>query len=370
MSTLTMSTHTESDPQVSTEAPSIGAGGAAEMYVLTKGPIPSNRNSDGAAFRCEEPAEPICIGAGSFAEIYVISGGPIAYKQMFGSDGAALRFEYDALSVIYQRCHDSQSFFAIPRPFAFNDPSGLIAFHTTSPIPLHRRPRPVRPIVNQALLSIFRSPVYAMDRVQALPPRASAKLTALYFPRTVETGPLLCRLYFGKTFTGARIPSFYNTQNFPLDEGRYNTLASLFPRLPSVTEVVQGMAEMLARLHYRASMDARDVEFVLGGDGGSGFTFFVIDFNQVRYWPKTLERIDELVSAFFANDPYYPRPRPSDPLYVAFKEAYLAECTDDVADIGQAFIAAIEAEQVGRDVRSATSASSSTPPLDTVEGGM
>ncbi len=35
---------------------------------------------------------------------------------------------------------------------------------------------------------------------------------------------------------------------------------------------------------------------------------------QVRYWPKTVESIDALVSAFFANDPYYPRPRPSNRL--------------------------------------------------------
>ncbi|KAF8869604.1 hypothetical protein CPB85DRAFT_1357638 [Mucidula mucida] len=40
--------------------------------------------------------------------------------------------------------------------------------------------------------------------------------------------------------------------------------------LPSVHEVAWGMGEMLARLHYRASVDARDVEFVLGGDGGAG----------------------------------------------------------------------------------------------------
>ncbi|KAF9046825.1 hypothetical protein BDZ89DRAFT_1155091 [Hymenopellis radicata] len=307
-------------------------------------------------------SHPICIGAGSFAEIYVINGGRVAYKQIRSSDGAALRSEYDALRAVYRRCN-TDSFFGIPRPLAFNDPAhDSTGYSMSSPSPpSSQRRRPARPVVAEEELLIFHSATYAMDRIHALPPNARARLRALYIPptSTIEAGPVICRLYFGKTL-GTRISRFYNTLNFPLDEGRYNTLVSIFPELPSATEVAQGIAEMLARLHYRASIDARDVEFILGGDGGAGFTFFVIDFNQVRYWPKTLERIDELVSAFFANDPYYPRPRPSDPLYVAFKEAYLAECTDDVADIGQAFIAAIEAEQVGRDVRSATS--SSTPP--------
>ncbi len=219
-------------------------------------------------FRSEEPADPLRIGAGSFAEVYTISGGPIAYKQMYGFDGAALRFEYDALSIIHERC-DTNSFFAIPQPFAFNDPSGLVEFATTCPDPPPRRHRLVRPgTVNQELLSIFPSPTYAMDRVHALPPGASAELIALYFPPTIKTGPMLCRLYFGKSFT---VSKFFNTENFPLDEDRYGLLYSAFPGcLPSVHEVAWGMGEMLARLHYRASVDARDVEFVLGGDGGAG----------------------------------------------------------------------------------------------------
>ncbi|KAF8905870.1 hypothetical protein CPB85DRAFT_1314612 [Mucidula mucida] len=171
-------------------------------------------------FRSKEPAYPLRIGAGSFAE---------AYKQMYGFDGAALRFEYDALSVIHECC-DTDSFFAIPRPFAFNDPSGLVEFTTTCPDPPRpRRPRPVRPTVNQELLSIFPSPTYAMDRVHALPHRAIAKLSALYFPPTITTGPLLCRLYFGKSFTGARVSKFFNTENFPLDEDRYGMLYDSFP---------------------------------------------------------------------------------------------------------------------------------------------
>lgn len=35
------------------------------------------------------------------------------------------------------------------------------------------------------------------------------------------------------------------------------------------------MGEMLSLLHYKAWVDARDIEFALGGDGEAGFTFFM-----------------------------------------------------------------------------------------------
>ena len=73
---------------------------------------------------------------------------------------------------------------------------------------------------------------------------------------------------------------FFNTNNFPLDETRYTQLATLFKFLPPAADVARAMGDMLFRLHHLTSVDARDVEFVLGGDGGAGFTFFVIDFNQ------------------------------------------------------------------------------------------
>ena len=77
-----------------------------------------------------------------------------------------------------------------------------------------------------------------------------------------------------------------------LDETRYTQLATLFQFLPPVVEVAREMGGMLSRLHHRASVDARDVEFVPGGDGGAGFTFFLIDFNQasaaIKYFALSL----------------------------------------------------------------------------------
>ena len=74
---------------------------------------------------------------------------------------------------------------------------------------------------------------------------------------------------------------------------------------------------------------------------------------QVRTWDKRPESVDQLVSAFFANDPYYPRPRTSDALYNQFKTAYLISCGNEGADedLAIAFFDAIESTQAQRDTR-------------------
>jgi hypothetical protein len=73
----------------------------------------------------------------------------------------------------------------------------------------------------------------------------------------------------------------------------------------------------------------------------------------VRTWDKRPESVDQLVSAFFANDPYYPRPRTSDALYNNFKAAYLSSCNDEgVSEVlSTTFFDAIESTQAQRDIR-------------------
>ena len=69
----------------------------------------------------------------------------------------------------------------------------------------------------------------------------------------------------------------------------------------------------------------------------------------MRPWDKRPESIDQLVSAFFANDPYYPRPRASDTLYGDFKAGYLGGCEGDSEALATAFFEAIELAQAKRD---------------------
>ena len=100
------------------------------------------------------------------------------------------------------------------------------------------------------------------------------------------------------------------------------------------------MADALAVLHWRAKVDARDVEFVLGSsplqshnklpasevlekkEPGSrtslsttGFEFrkrkvdmWLLDFNQVKRMSMDEAGMRQAVMAFRENDPYYPRP--------------------------------------------------------------
>ena len=230
----------------------------------------------------KEPETPVRIGAGSFAVVYVLSGGLVAFKEVLHTDSSAeLRREYGTLRNVYIQCN-TDSFFSIPRPFAFFNPLTGDFFTDVPSSPSITWPhRTTLPFVTADMGACFQKPTYAMDRVPALPTTVRRHLAERYFPRNVSPGPALCRLYFGKDHTGAAPSRFFNTNNFPLDETRYTQLATLFEYLPPAADVARAMGDMLFRLHHLASVDARDVEFVLGGDDEAGFTFFVIDFNQV-----------------------------------------------------------------------------------------
>lgn len=126
-----------------------------------------------------------------------------------------------------------------------------------------------------------------MNRVFALPDQASKSICARYIPKALVADPglRLCRLYFGKIYTD-ETPRLVNTSNFPLDVERFNVLRhdNEDLGLPSAEEVALEMGDMLASIHWRAGLDARNVEFIMGGDGiTSSITFYVIDFNQVWF---------------------------------------------------------------------------------------
>ncbi|TFY65728.1 hypothetical protein EVG20_g5370 [Dentipellis fragilis] len=285
------------------------------------------------------------LGVGSFGAVYVINGGPVAYKQVHQpAQAPVLLAEYKTLNKIYEHCKPD-SFFDLPRALAYNNP---LLEHD------------VRPIVTSGVISIFPTATNAMDRVHALPLDIRSFIKNHFFLPSVREGPLLCRQYFGKVFPPRSAPpKFVNNENFPLDVHRYELLSSRLPALPRAQDVAAGMGEMLGIMHNLAGVDARDAEFVLGGDGAGGCTIFTIDFNQasqpiwhlVREWSKAVEDVGELVQAFFVNDPYYPRSRPDEPLYEAFEEAYLQQYDAEMMPVGLPFLRAIEQEQAARDER-------------------
>ncbi|KIY52170.1 hypothetical protein FISHEDRAFT_35658 [Fistulina hepatica ATCC 64428] len=271
----------------------------------------------------DEPDKLVTLGSGSFAKVYCYRGSPYVFKQVHHPENAnVLLKEYRFCDRIYLQCN-STSYFALPRALAVHLP----ATERDAAVP-------------------------------AVPLTFGKAVQELFFPPNVQSkGPNLCRLYFGKTFveqlSESSRPRFFNSSNFPLDAARYTQLRRRFPReLDSIENVAHGMGEMLGRLHGRAGVDGRDVEFVLGGDGMFGCSYWVIDFNQVREWNKTEDDIATLVSAFFSNDPYYPRPRPNDSLYQSFKKGYqeaFVQISSSGMPFADLFLQAIEQEQARRD---------------------
>ena len=68
----------------------------------------------------------------------------------------------------------------------------------------------------------------------------------------------------------------------------------------------------------------------------------------MRTWKRNPNEIQQLVEAFYTNDPYYPRPNPGDPLYKEFSDGYLSAHPKEPRDaivVGEAFLRAIENEQ-------------------------
>ena len=139
------------------------------------------------------------------------------------------------------------------------------------------------------------------------------------------------------------------------------------------------MAQTLAVLHWRAGIDANDVEFVLGRSPklmmaptaadlesmGSEYPIcndvmkldcrqgslgiWLLDFDQCQTFSESDAGVKQLQRAFYFNDPYYPRPVSKDPrdvtLWKTFKNDYLEASTCLTAsDMPRRFIEAVEAE--------------------------
>ena len=203
--------------------------------------------------------------------------------------------------------------------------------------------------------------MYAMSRVYPLPSALRKKIIGLFCPENLRNNPSitaskshLARILLGRLTadSGRTAPRrFFDTYNFPLTRDRAELIGI------DVVNTAIEMGRLLAQMHMTAKNDARDIEIVLGANVTSASSrpreprIWVIDFNQVTSFDRTEEQIPRLVDAFFANEAYFPRPRPSDDLYQKFSQAYIAECgkIDEVAvRIGKTFIEALEKEQAAK----------------------
>ena len=187
----------------------------------------------------------------------------------------------------------------------------------------------------------------------------------------------LVRLYLGRRDGGQRRHAkTFGLRNFDLQVDEMERL-----RLP--TEMyATAMADALAILHWRANVDANDIEFVLGSsprvtsvpsaaewwtadpDGaifanrvelnGRSLHIFCLDFNLCKHFK--IDDIDVgstiklLANGFWFNDPYYPRPASQHSadkkLWGIFRARYLStsESLNGGSKLPQLFMDALEAE--------------------------
>lgn len=163
-------------------------------------------------------------------------------------------------------------------------------------------------------------------------------------------GDCLIRIYLGRKrerrTSGAPQRFFFALRNFKMDLQRLIDLGI------ETTQYARSMAIALAVMHWHSRLNARDVEFVLGGqpakthypkttttkitnnnpsspttpNGGArkAVSLWLLDFNQCREISMDHKGVDEAVDAFCVNDPYYPRPSVDEQLWIVFRDQYLS----------------------------------------------
>ena len=199
------------------------------------------------------------------------------------------------------------------------------------------------------------------ERIFPLPEPLRHALVTKFAPRSVNipkamqaevNKDCLVRIYMGRKMDAAnrKDAKNFHLRNFEIHLNEMEML-----NLP-LTEYAIIMADALAILHWRACVDADDVEFVLGSTpltrkshtakemlrtshmvshrSGSVIDFkrrsislWLLDFNNCRQFTMDEKGVGVLVRAFWNNDPYYPRPHADDAsdvkLWELFRTRYL-----------------------------------------------
>lgn len=174
-----------------------------------------------------------------------------------------------------------------------------------------------------------------------MPPPLAKRIRQLCFPDAFkhDVRPFLGRVYFGQR--RASTSRFFNPLNFAITPACLEALG-----LPC-EGLAASMGTALARIHFVAAFDGRDVEFILGGalhHANVEPSFFVIDFNQMRRVPPGGGDavVQQLAEAVWTNDPYVPRAE--SPFWPAFRAGYEAAAADAGAlATAQAVLAALAA---------------------------
>ncbi len=167
------------------------------------------------------------------------------------------------------------------------------------------------------------------ERIPPLPQIVRERLIAKYCPpalvdeikASVSNQSCLVRPYLGRRRHGAERPKrfeAFSLKNFPL---HLDQMEQLNLNVRSYAEI---MAEALAIMHWYGEIDVNDVEFVLApprnpvhvqtpsDESATSFlgehTMWMLDFDCCRPMSMDDQGIKQAVTAFFRNDPFFPRP--------------------------------------------------------------
>ena len=214
--------------------------------------------------------------------------------------------------------------------------------------------------------------VLQSERIPPLPQPIRERLIVKYCPTALmdeikaskSNQSCLVRPYLGRRRHGAGRPKrfeAFSLKNFPL---HLDQMEHLDLDIASYAEI---MAEALAMMHWHGKIDANDVEFVLApprnlahpqslNGSESSFlgehTMWMLDFDCCRSMSMDDRGVTQAATAFFRNDPFYPRPSADGSrdrtLWEVFRRRYLQTSFDILVDdpqrlsLPEAFIEKIE----------------------------
>ena len=301
------------------------------------------------------------IGTGSCGTVFKITGTEFAFKK--GSDIQSMWNDFNLTNTVHNAMNDTREMLqdAFPNRTIPQTPQCLEFLlpdskdfwdETLGKIPISHRE------VGAA---------FVVDRILPLPEHIREALIELFFDEAQEAQQkakmdqankhCLVRIYLGERESETQAEAFYDSlQNFPL---RLNMIEQI--KLDKFS-MAKEMAMSLAVLHWKAHVDAMDVEFVLGSTAETlpnrrkAYTaasdpngplipcevkiphklnfkhrsthLWVLDFDKATHIELTPNDVEKkLVPAFLGNDPYYPRPDVDEHLWESFSKTYLTAST-------------------------------------------
>lgn len=192
--------------------------------------------------------------------------------------------------------------------------------------------------------------VLQSERIPPLPQMIRERLIDKYCPISLRDAVkatsankcCLVRPYIGRRRHAAFRPrrwDGFSLKNFPLHLDQMHELDL------DVGSYAKTMADALAMMHWHSKIDANDVEFVLASPRNADLTptpdecnewkppflgkhvMWMLDFDCCRSMSMDDRGVTQAVTAFFRNDPFYPRPSADgtldQELWLLFKLRYI-----------------------------------------------